>query len=151
MLSHIQTIQKYDLNDGLTSSIINKCFNFPSHEINKENVKLLYKNQDNKYIIEIMKENRKPILIVSEINKLNNDNLYTEICKKIEKMNLIIENFEDILDVIYDLNLFINNIKISLNKGEHKIVKKDDTIKLKRTIEELKHEERAKKKSVPQN
>jgi ubiquitin-protein ligase len=85
------------------------------------------------------------------MNKSNNDNLYTELCKKIEKINLTIENYEDILDIIYELNLYINKIKINLNKEEPKIVKKDDTIKLKRTIEQLKHEERTKKKSVPQN
>ena len=38
MLSHIQTIQKYCFTDDLTSNIINKCVNFTSHEINKENV-----------------------------------------------------------------------------------------------------------------
>ena len=153
MQSYIQPILKYGYNDTLSSSIINKCFNFTSHEINKDNIKILYKNQNNKYIIDITKEDRKPILINSEIQIMNkeNDNLYTEICKKIEKMNLTIENYEDVLDIIYELNLYINKIKISLNKEEPQIVKKDDSIKLKRRIEQLKYEERAKKKSFSQN
>jgi ubiquitin-protein ligase len=153
MLSHLQPYQKYGFNDTLTSNIINKCVNFTSYEINKENVKLLYKNQVNKYIIEITKEDRKPILINCEKHIINkeNENLYTEICKKIEKINLTIENYEDILDIIYDLNLYINKIKTNLNKEELQIDKKDDTIKLKRKIEQLKHEERYKKKLVPQN
>jgi ubiquitin-protein ligase len=153
MQSYIQPIQYCSFNDALTSYIINKCVNFSSYEINKDNVKLLYKNQNNKYIIEITKEGKKPILINSDINLDNKnetiDNLYTEICKKIEKINLTIENFEDVLDIIYDLNLYINKKKIELNKEEPTIIK--DNIKLKRTIEHLKHEERAKKKSVPQN
>lgn len=153
MQSYIQPIQYCSFNDVLTSFIINKCVNFSSYEINKDNVKLLYKNQNNNYIIEITKEDRKPILINSDINLDNKnetiDNLYTEICKKIEKMNLTIENFEDVLDIIYDLNLYINRKKLELNKEEPIIIK--DNIKLKRTIEHLKHEERAKKKSVPQN
>lgn len=151
MQSYIQPTIKHGFNDAISSCIISKCINFTSHEISKDNIKLLYKNQVNKYIIEITKEDRRPIFIISDINKLNNDNLYMEICKKIEKINLTIENYEDILDIIYELNLYINKIKISLNKEEPKIVKKDDTIKLKRTIEQLKHEERSKKKSVPQH
>jgi hypothetical protein len=125
MQSYIQPILKYGFNDTLSSSIINKCVNFTSHEINKDNIKILYKNQNNKYIIDITKEDRKPILINSEIQIMNkeNDNLYTEICKKIEKMNLTIENYEDVLDIIYELNLYINKIKISLNKEEPQIVK----------------------------
>ena len=150
MRSYIQPIIKHSYTDANTSLIINKCSNFTSHEINKECVKLLYKNQDNKYIIEITKEDRKPVLIVSDVNK-KDDNLYTEICKKIEKINLTIENYEDIMDIIYELNLYINKIKISLNNEEPKIIKKDETIKLKRNIEQLKHEERTKKKSLPQN
>ena len=145
MQSYIQPIVNHNYYDGLTSLIINKCNNFSSHEINKENIKLLYKNQDNKYIIEITKEDRKPILIVSDINKFNNDNLYKEICKKIEKINLTIENYEDILDIIYELHLYINKIKLVINKEETQMVKKDDNIKLKRKIDQLKHEERAKK------
>jgi ubiquitin-protein ligase len=151
MQSYIQPIVNHSYYDGLTSLIINKCNNFSSHEINKENIKLLYKNQDNKYIIEITKEDRKPILIVSDINKFNNDNLYKEICKKIEKINLTIENYEDILDIIYELHLYINKIKLVINKEETQMVKKDDNIKLKRKIDQLKHEERAKKKLVPLN
>jgi ubiquitin-protein ligase len=151
MWSYIQSLNNYGFNDAITSCIIKKCENFTSHEIAKDMVKLLYKNQINKYIIEITKEDRKPLFIVSDINKLNNDNLYTELCKKIEKINLTIENYEDVLDIIYELNLYINKIKISLNKEEPKINKKDDTIKLKRTIEQLKHEERSKKKSIQQN
>jgi len=150
MQSFIQPILNHSYTDANTSHIINKCSNFTSHEINKEYVKLLYKNQDNKYVIEITKEDRKPILIVSDVNK-KDDNLYTEICRKIEKINLTIENYEDIMDIIYELNLYINKIKISLNNEEPKIIKKDETIKLKRNIEQLKHEERTKKKSIAQN
>ena len=150
MRSYIQSIANHHYNDGITSHIINKCSNFSSHEINKDNVKLLYNNQENKYIIEITKEDRKPILIVADINK-KDDNLYTEICKKIEKINLTIENYEDILDIIYELNLYINKIKISLKQETQTINKKDDTIKLKRTIEQLKHDERSKKKIVSQS
>jgi ubiquitin-protein ligase len=150
MRSYIQPIAKQCYTDTNTSQIINKCSNFTSHEINKDNVKLLYNNQENKYIIEITKEDRKPILIVSDVNK-KNDNLYTEICKKIEKINLTIENYEDILDIIYELNLYINKMKISLKQETQTFNKKDDIIKFKRKIEELKHEERKKKKSVPQN
>ena len=122
MLSHLQPNQKYGLNDTLTSNIINKCVNFTSYEINKENVKLLYKNQVNKYIIEITKEDRKPILINCEKHTINkeNENLYTEICKKIEKINLTIENYEDILDIIYDLNLYINKIMAKKSSGSYK-------------------------------
>jgi hypothetical protein len=122
MQSYIQPIIKHSHTDENTSHIINKCSNFTSHEINKEYVKLLYKNQDNKYVIEITKEDRKPVLIVSDVNK-KDDNLYTEICKKIEKINLTIENYEDIMDIIYELNLYINKIKISLNNEETKIIK----------------------------
>jgi hypothetical protein len=73
MQSYIQPIQYCSFNDALTSYIINKCVNFSSYEINKDNVKLLYKNQNNKYIIEITKEGKKPILINSDIN-LDNKN-----------------------------------------------------------------------------
>ena len=51
MRSYIQPIIKHSYTDANTSLIINKCSNFTSHEINKECVKLLYKNQDNKYIM----------------------------------------------------------------------------------------------------
>jgi len=151
MLSHLHNNEKYKYSDVITSNIINRCTNFISHEINKENIKLLYKNQDNKYIIEITKEDKKPILITSDINKIKCDNLYTEICKKIEKINLTIENYEDVLDIIYEMNLYINKIKLSLNKDEVEIIKKDENIKLKRNIENLKHEERSKKKSMIQH
>jgi ubiquitin-protein ligase len=153
MLSHLQPHKICGFSDDITSQLINKYTNFSSHEINKESIKLLYKNQVNKYTFEIMKEERKPVLIVSDMQIKNkeNDNLYIEICKKIEKINLTVENYEDILDIICELNLYINKIKISLNKEEPQVIKKDDTIKLKRKIEELKHEERSKKKFVPQS
>ena len=63
-----------------------------------------------------------------QIKNKENDNLYIEICKKIEKINLTVENYEDILDIICELNLYINKIKISLNKEEPQVIKKDDTI-----------------------
>jgi len=150
MQSYIQPLLKQCLYDDITSLIIKKCINFSSYEINKDNIKLLYKNNINEYVIEIIRENRKPILINTEIQKLNNDNLYAEICKKIEKINLMIENFEDVLDIIYELNLFINKIKKE-SKEEPQITKKNDSNKLKRKIEELKYEERSKKKSLHQD
>ena len=45
MWSYIQSLTNNGFNDAITSCIIKKCENFQSHEIAKDMVKLLYKNQ----------------------------------------------------------------------------------------------------------
>lgn len=146
MQSYLQSYIKNYHKDDIISYIISRCNNYTSYNITFENVKLNCKIDNKLCTIEIMLENMKPILInLININNIKSNKLYEEICKKIEKINLKIEAYDEYIDIIYDINLYINKKKIFLEKenNETSTILKDEESLIK-LIEKFKKEERLK-------
>jgi ubiquitin-protein ligase len=149
MQSYLQSYSKVNNKEDNISYIINKCCIYTSYKLSLENIEINCKINDKQCTIEILLENKKPILInLINTNSIKTNKLYDELCKKIEKINLNIESYEEIIDILYDINLFVNNKRLLFIENEKennktiKITKDEETlIKL---IEKFKKEERLK-------
>jgi ubiquitin-protein ligase len=146
MQTYLQSYSKNYNKDDNISYIISKCANYTSYNLTYENVILNCKFDNKICSIEIMLENMKPILInLININNIKSNKLYDEMCKKIEKINLNIEAYDEYVDIIYDINLYINKKRLLLDKenNETSIILKDEESLIK-LIEKFKKEERLK-------
>ncbi len=147
MQSYTQYNYKNCNKDEFKSFIIGKCNNFSSFKLNENIITFNCFFENKIFTIEIILENTKPILInLINTNNIKLNKLFDEMCKKIEKINLNIETYEDFIDIIYDLNIYINKKRLLLEKEDiDKNINFKDEESLINLIEKFKKEEKLKK------